>query len=440
MFASGESEYRPQLVVDYSIGNDVQTMSGSSGGYDPTLTLNDGSGFDSFEDSLTTTTAATETSTDGTAVVESVEEVTLVADADASISNVRQSQNFGTQNAIVVDGGDYNTGMIRGANEESEQFDALIRFDTSSVNVQDVESVVLEIQVTKGCEYGGDVFVTDEKDWDQDSVTWGNAPKATGDSIGSLVKVETSQWYTVDLTASIDMLSGDSVTLRLSSPMNSRCMYTSMDRGDDTAPRLILEIRPMPQGAAAQTVITSLQQPTQDLIPVTGNFILIVATDDTTIDATSPNSGKGDAAYLYVDYDERSRVIRDTLIRFDLSQMHGGVLPQSALLTLFTESPCENAGTFMTTEGSGEWNEKEVTWTTAPNYNDNNSYEGGKMIGTFGTVQSERWYGFSVVEALTEAVLTRKEAITFRLTSGAMKSCSYSSIQSGRPPKLLVAF
>lgn len=299
----------------------------------------------------------------------------------------------------------------------------------------------MSIQLFILSEYGGDVFLTRQGDWDQESVTWGDAPRVKGSSVGSLAAVDTREWYNVDLNMAPNVFLSDFLTLRMSSSKNSRCMFSSVDRGD-TAPRLIVNARsmvPVPQTMSAQTAVTPLQ-PTQDLIPVTGNFILIVASDDATIDATSPNSSEPNAPYLYIDYNERSRVIRDTIIRFDLSQMHGGVLPRSALLTLYTESACANAGTFMSTEGNGDWSENDVTWTTAPNYVDNDSYEGGKMVGTFGAVESGRWYGFSVVDALVEAVLTRKQAITFRLTSGSMQSCSFSSIQSGRPPKILVAF
>ena len=453
MFAGGV-ELRPRIVVRYAVagvsgGGGIQMMSGSYNGamYDAPMTQ---------EDTTTSTTTTTTTaSNQETILVQQTTEQTILATADASLSNIRQFQNFGTQNAIVVDGGDYASGLIRGSNEEAEKFDALIKFDLSSLvqsNIKHVEDVVLRIHVTKGCESGGNVFMTESSysDWDQDTVTWKDAPRTMGGSIGNLGRVEASEWYNVDLS-NIDIFSSSSsnniLTLRISSKENTRCMYTSVDRGNETAPRLIVKIRSLvPQAAAAVVQSASMTlRPTQDLIPTTGNFILIVATDDATIDATRPNAIQGDHIHLFVDYNERSRVIRDTLIRFDLSQMQGGrgdnnLLPRSALLTLFTESRCENAGTFMSTEGGGDWTEDDVIWTTAPTFLDNGSYEGGHMVGTFGAVDSGRWYGFSVVDALIEAVLMRKTTITFRLTSGRMQSCSFSSIQSGRPPKILVAF
>ena len=397
MFAGGE-EWRPRIVVRYAVKSGIQMMSGGyydDYGYDaPNMSITD--------ELESITTSSTTTKPAEMIMVSQTAEQIILATADASLSNIRQFQNFGTQNAIVVDGGDYASNLIRGSKEESEQFDALIQFDLSSIR-GDVEDVVLRIHVTKGCEYGGDVFMTEAYSarWKQDKVTWKDAPRTKGESIGSLGRVEASEWYNVDLSSSLDISSSSLLTLRLSSKVNTRCMYTSVDRGDETAPRLIVKIRSMvPQSAVLQTAHAPLN-PTQDLIPTTGNFILIVASDDATIDATRPNSVKGDDTHLYVDYNERSRVIRDTLIRFDLSQMQGGdLLPRSALLTLFTESRCENAGTFMSTEGEGDWTEDDVTWTLAPNFVDHHSYEGGHMIGTFGAVESGRWYGFSVVDAL----------------------------------------
>lgn len=448
MFASGESgdEYKPKLIVRYSSTREsgLQTMSGSMYGYDSSYDVSTSSSTESPLEGDAMTSSSTEAPREAApTLLESTEEITLLATADASLSNIRQSQNFGAQNAIVVDGGNFTTGMIRGSNEESEQFDALIKFDTSSIDGSRVDNVSLRIHLTNGCEYGGDIYATTEVDWDQESVTWGDAPRAVGEPLGILGAVEDREWYTVDLSGD-NILSSNTLTLRVSSTRNSRCMFTSVDRGEETAPRLIVKIKStVPQTLSAgfsEAAIEPTLQATQVIIPTTGNFILIVASDDATIDANSPSTVDGDSPFLHVDYNERSRVIRDTVIRFDLAQMKGGVLPRSALLTLFTEDACANAGTFMSTEGNGEWNENEVTWTTAPNNVDNGSYEGGNMIGTFGAVEKGRWYGFSVVDALTEAVLMRKQAVTFRLTSGGMQSCSYSSIQSGRPPKILVAF
>eukprot|EP00956_Cyclotella_meneghiniana_P013393 scaffold19343_cov80-Cyclotella_meneghiniana.AAC.4 len=145
MFAAGESEeqYRPELIVRYSLESPrLQTMSGSMNMYDTNLLY----AYDTDSVEVSTESPATEMPL----LEVQMSEVTVIAIEDASLSNIRQSKNFGTQNAIVVDGGDYNSGMIRGSGEESEQFDALIKFDVTHLNPQDIESSSLRIHVTKG--------------------------------------------------------------------------------------------------------------------------------------------------------------------------------------------------------------------------------------------------------------------------------------------------
>eukprot|EP00804_Cyclotella_cryptica_P002256 CCRYP_020536-RA/>CCRYP_020536-RA protein AED:0.23 eAED:0.23 QI:1408/1/1/1/1/1/2/109/673 len=449
MFAASESGEQTQarLVVEYTVDDGslpIQQMSGSLDLYEyPALDSQGQTPHDAF-DVYEFSTSSSQGPTPVNAMDESFSELVFIATEDASISNVRHGDNFGTQHEIVVDGGDYGTGLIRGSNGDSEQFDALLKFDTSSINPLAVKSGLLRIYVTHSCLYGGDIYATNgHDDWSQETVTWDDAPQASGLAIGSLSSVEAGNWYSVDLSMFSDVFSDDQATLRVVSPENSRCRYTSLDRGNETAPRLVLRlnstVEKMEDITPYDNTSTPLK-PTQELIPVSGNFILIVATDDATIDATAIDANLGSSPFLSVDYDEHTRTIHDAVIRFDLSQMRGGALPRSALLTLFTESQCGNAGTFMTTEGDGEWNENSISWASAPNYVSNTSFVGGQMVGTFGEVASGRWYGFSVIEALTEAVLARKKALTFRLTSGGMQSCSYSSLQSGRPPKLLVAF
>ncbi|KAL7489236.1 hypothetical protein ACHAW6_014814 [Cyclotella cf. meneghiniana] len=449
MFAASESGEQTQarLVVEYTMDNgssQIQQMAGSLDFYGYPTSDSQGQTPQNTLDVYDHSTSSSQAPTLGEAKDEYLSEIVLIATADASVSNMRQSDNFGTQNELVVDGGDHGTGLIRGANGDNEQFDALLKFDTSSISPLDVESALFRIHVTSSCSYGGDIYVTNGyADWNQETVTWDNAPQPSGLPIGSLSILEAGHWYTVDLSKVPDIFSSDQVTLRIVSPENSRCMYTSRDRGNETAPLLVLKLNSTAEQMEDITPYDNIStplKPTQELIPVSGNFILIVATDDATIDATSVDANLGSSSSLSVDYNERAHTIHDIVIRFDMSQMNGGVLPRSALLTLFTEGPCRNAGTFMTTEGDGEWNENNITWASAPNYVSNTSLVGGNMVGTFGEVASGRWYGFSVTEALTEAVLARKKAVTFRLTSGGMQSCSYSSLQSGRPPKLLVAF
>eukprot|EP00986_Skeletonema_menzelii_P014856 scaffold10457_cov176-Skeletonema_menzelii.AAC.2 len=98
---------------------------------------------------------------------------------------------------------------------------------------------------------------------------------------------------------------------------------------------------------------------------------------------------------------------------------------------------CPSAGTFATTEGSSNWDESTITWSTAPEASDVGN---GVMIGTFGAVIKNKWYGFDVTDAIRVAILAKKKDITFRISSGNTESCLYSSKESGREPKLMVMY
>ena len=424
---------------------------------------------------LSTTSFTSTTTLTDTIGKASLSEIILPAIADATISDLRPNNNFGSHSAIVVDGGDYSTSASYDS-YDGERFDSILKFDTSLLDYQTrntIESVALKLYAMGGCDSGGSIYATDDNLWwDEQLVTWNSAPPIFGNVIGTLGSIVSGQWYSVDVSSMVNGwgkgFSSSSITLRMQSSSSSRCLYSSVEYGDATAPRLVVKYGPDVQQShviaqneavfatpyqdpsiSTMEEATTMMTPTQELIPVAGNFILLIATDDATIDAfSSSNSNSndnnehfGNSPTLSIMQDVESRTIQDCIIRFDLAQMHYKV-PRSALLTLFTESDCDSAGTFKTVGGEeneesdttiGDWSEGKVTWSTAPTiiYNE---------IGTFGAVTSGQWYGFSVVDALNEAVQSKRDSITFRLSSGNRKSCSFASIQSGLPPKLLVAF
>ena len=50
------------------------------------------------------------------------------------------------------------------------------------------------------------------------------------------------------------------------------------------------------------------------------------------------------------------------------------------------------------------------------------------------------WNGFDATRAVSHAIQEKKTAVTFRVSMGADSECEYSSIQSGRDPKLMITF
>jgi len=319
---------------------------------------------------------------------------------------------------LAVDGGSQDA--------SSEKLDSLLKFDVGMLDSsQDIESAVLRVYALSNC-LETTFTTTVDSDWDED-VTWDIAPTESGGVLfGAIKEVRQHQWYEIDIARAIewhDKISPDGsfLSIRLASSENSRCLYSSMESGGANAP--VIVIKYLTHDVAAPKIAP-------------GQFILLQADADSTISASNPTTVLSKEPSLKVDFDPVTRKIHDTLIRFDLSDT-GGTNPRSAILSLFSEMSCPSAGTFATTEGSSNWDESTITWSTAPEASDGGN---GVMIGTFGAVIKNKWYGFDVTDAIRVAILANKKDVTFRISSGNTESCLYSSKESGREPKLMVSF
>jgi hypothetical protein len=367
-----------------------------------------------------------------------ISEVILPIAEDATVSLTRPDLNFGANSALAVDGGT-SSSDIEQDDGLGERFDSLLKFDTGMIdNSRPLESAVLRIYALSDCPSGGTFVTTTDSSWDQESVTWDNSPVADGYEIGTVASVQGKTWYELDMMPALgwnDSISAFSsgqnvISIRISSSTNGRCMYSSMEGGQAKAPYMSVRYG---QSNAIQEMSTVLVEP-----PVTGQFLLLRSTGDSSLDASNPGARLGYEPTLKVAFDMSSRGISDVVIRFDLAEL-GGVVPVSAVLSLYAEMDCPSAGTITTTEGDSLWSEGNVSWLTAPAYQ-RNVEGGGFNVGTFGQVSSNKWYGFDVVNAVKQASTEGKSVVTFRISTATDGECRYSSRESGRDPKLMVAF
>ena len=370
-----------------------------------------------------------------------ISEIILPVVSDATISQERSTLNFGVNSALAVDGGNSDTG-VGVADGLGERFDSLLKFDVGIIDrSRPLESAILRIYALGGCTSGGTFTTMASSSWSQVTVTWDTAPPADGHTIGSLGEIKASQWYELDVLSALawnDAHSGFSsdnfMSIRVTSSASRRCKYSTMESGGGKAPYMAIKYAPTPQMNGNEYDSYS-PKASGKIVP--GQFILLRATDDSTIDASQTNTNAALDSSLKVAFDASSRTILDFVLRFDLTEM-SSTPPRSVVLTLFSEQNCASAGRFSTTNGEADWSEADVSWSTAPSYQQG-SEDGGTMIGTFGAVESGRWYGFDVTTAISRAIEARKGAVTFRVSAGD-GSCQFSSIQSGRDPKLMVAF
>ncbi|KAL7467129.1 hypothetical protein ACHAXS_007499 [Conticribra weissflogii] len=391
--------------------------------------------------------------------------LTLPVLEDATISKQRTHDNFGTNSALAVSAGSIS----------SEGFDSLLKFDVGIVDSSRViDAAALHIRSVADCSQGGTFTTTTSSSWESRSVTWENAPGNDGYIIGTLQEVLQNEWYELDVLPALqwnDALSGFTsgtyLSIRITTADDKRCMFASKESGEGTAPYLTVIYRneepqeyvvPAAAAATANTggLVSNLSSGgsdatsmgTMSIEPIApGQFLLLRATDDATIDPKSPTAGSStiDPLLLKNAFDISNFLVLDFLLRFDLAEMKN-TRPRTAVLTLYAESTCTSAGKFVTTAGGssvpdgGDWSDDAVSWSNAPAHDPALGAVGGTEIGTFGEVFAGNWYGFDVVRAVADAIDAGKTSLTFRVSSGNSGVCEFSSRRSGRDPKLMVAF
>ncbi|KAL3800792.1 hypothetical protein HJC23_001629 [Cyclotella cryptica] len=365
-----------------------------------------------------------------TSFTTTITELIIPVSADATVSPERPDLNFGTNSMLALDG-----------DNTAEQFDILLKFDVSLVDQDStIKSASLKMYALEDCPVGGIFYSTTSfnSNWASSSVTWNTAPGSV-DLLDSLGAVFSDQWYSVDVTPLFNTKSlSDVVTIRVDSTTAGRCMYASMENQSGNAPNIVLEVEQKPQ-----TQIVGMSGSLNDDPPmninlarpmmpiVAGEFAMVRASSDATVDAVRVNEKLGTLPSLHISVSRNPRQIFDSLICFNLAEFQKQ-LPKSAMLVLFSEQRCLSAGKIAATGMSETWSETDMTWTYAP-YSEFD-------VGTFGAIEAGHWYAFNVLEALEWAYHSGKAAITFRLSSDGDHSCQYSSIQSGRAPKLIASF
>lgn len=249
-----------------------------------------------------------------------ISELTLPAIADATISQKRFESNFGPNSALAI-----------GRVSNGERFDALLKFDIglAADDYRPIESAILRIHAAVGCANGGTFTITSDTSWDQHTVSWDTAPAADSLMVGALGSLSDETWYELDLLPVLTALwkdaSLDYLGIRVETPEDDLCMYSALESGEK-APYITIKY-----GSSNNDVIERKQRPR--VIPQSnavarpfpaGQFLLLRATDDSTIDASEPYANLSEETYLRAAFHSETRQIFDFIIRFDLSEMLEG--------------------------------------------------------------------------------------------------------------------
>jgi hypothetical protein len=149
---------------------------------------------------------------------------------DASIRNASPTNNYGSDTTLEVD------------NSPVKHF--LLKFDVTGINTQTVTNAKLCLFNVDGANEGGDFYAVSDDSWQEETVTWSNAPSAETTLLGSLGDVNPDTWYEVNLTSHIT--ADGTYSLRVSDSVGG-ADYSSKEGSN--APKLLVALG----GAAPQS-------------------------------------------------------------------------------------------------------------------------------------------------------------------------------------------
>ena len=365
--------------------------------------------------------------------------------ADTTISQSNANKNYASSSMLLVDGG------MAGA---QQKYDTLLKFDLSFLESgMSFGKVFLRLFVKDSTSsYCGQVETTQNTYWNEDSITWMNAPTSTygGVKIGEARDAVSGDWIELEVTGALTwVLQHDKqkiLSIRISSNEPKRCIFSSSSDVNHT-PHLFArfdnskhqqELEEQEQETAAASGSTSNPIPS---VPATlptsrqhGEALMLFPTDDATITKEESSLVSGKEATLLAKQDDFST--KDILLQFDITGMLK-TIPRTAVLMLHATNDCKFAGTFVSTSSNG-WNEDTVSWSTAPTFQYNGLWT---EIGRFSEeLEGGKYATFDLMRALSWNTVNHHDVLTIRISSNKGHHCEYTSKEGGKPPKLLMQF
>jgi hypothetical protein len=157
---------------------------------------------------------------------------------DASIRSASPTNNYGSDTTLEVD------------NSPVKHF--LLKFDVTGINSQTVTNAKLCLYNVGGANEGGDFYHISDDSWQEETVTWNNAPAADTTLLGSLGDVNPDTWYEVNLTSHIT--ADGTYSLRISDSVGG-ADYSSKE--GTNAPKLLVALNgATPQSCAPAATAT----------------------------------------------------------------------------------------------------------------------------------------------------------------------------------------
>nr|MDQ3004853.1 DNRLRE domain-containing protein [Chloroflexota bacterium] len=170
--------------------------------------------------------------------------LTFIPAADAYIESAVPAANHGADTEVQVD------------NSPAKHF--LLKFGVTGINSQTVTDAKLCLYNTDSANAGGKFYSVTDDTWQEETVTWSNAPTAGTTILAELGAVSPSTWYEVNLTSHI---TGDGTYSLRISDSSGGADYSSKEGTND--PKLLVATGgATPQSCSSSATATATNTPT----------------------------------------------------------------------------------------------------------------------------------------------------------------------------------
>jgi hypothetical protein len=235
---------------------------------------------ETFTPTPTSTATSTPTGTETpSSTPTSTATLTFTPIDDALIYSSSPDSNYGSATTLQVD------------NSPVKHF--LLKFDVTGTSGQQITNVKLRLYNVDYSPIGGDFYQVLDTSWQEETVTWNNAPAAETTLLASLGSVSPDTWYEVDLTS---LITGDGTySLRVTSTSTNGADYSSKEGANP--PQLIITL-----GTSTPTT-TFTPNPTPTDTPTLTHTPTATLTPNITPTSTSQGPGIYDdthAAWEYI--------------------------------------------------------------------------------------------------------------------------------------------
>ena len=144
----------------------------------------------------------------------------------------------------------------------------LIKFQVDGLAGRAVTRATLKLHNVSSSDIGGYFYRVNDQNWEEESVTWNNAPAHDNTLVASLGAVTTGTWYAVDITPLIT--TDGTYSLRVSSTSTNGADYSSKEGANPPLLEIVVEntsTATATETATATPTLSATDTPTATSMP-----------------------------------------------------------------------------------------------------------------------------------------------------------------------------